>query len=118
MNPAETAPSSQTTAVAGVAACPLTSLPPQVSDTVRAIRTGGPFPFPRHDGGVFGNRERHLPEAAKGYYHEYTVITPGARDRSTRRIITGGTPVTDPRQYFYTSNHYESFCLVTGAGGQ
>ena len=102
----------------GVAQCPLTTLPREALDTVQAIQAGGPFPFPRNDGVVFGNREGHLPERAKGYYHEYTVRTPGARNRSTRRIVTGGAPLTNPGQYFYTDDHYDSFCLVTDAGGQ
>ncbi len=84
---------------------------------MRLIHSGGPFPFPRNDGVVFGNRERHLPAQGKGYYHEYTVVTPGASNRSTRRIITGGAPLTDPPLYFYTDDHYDSFCQVTDAGG-
>ena len=102
----------------GVPTCPLATLPPEVVDTVRVIHSDGPFPFPRNDGVVFGNREGHLPEQARGYYHEFTVITPGVRNRSTRRIITGGAPLTSPRQYFYTGDHYDSFCLVTDAGRQ
>jgi ribonuclease T1 len=98
--------------------CPLDTLPPEVLNTVRAIHSNGPFPFPRDDGVVFGNREGHLPEQARGYYHEYTVISPGARNRSTKRIITGGAPVTNPGQYFYTADHYDSFCLITDAGRQ
>jgi guanyl-specific ribonuclease Sa len=100
----------------GVPTCSLTTLPREAADTVRVIHAGGPFPFPRNDGVVFGNRERHLPTRAKGYYHEYTVITPGAKNRSTRRIITGGTPLTNPPQYFYTADHYDSFCLIPDAG--
>src|SRR5271165_2374580 len=96
--------------------CPIATLPPEAVDTVRRIHAGGPFPFPRSDGAVFGNRERHLPKQRRGYYHEYTVITPRAQDRSLRRIVTGGTPLTDPTQYFYTGDHYDSFCLITGAG--
>jgi ribonuclease T1 len=98
--------------------CQMASLPAEVRDTVRRIHTGGPFPFPRTDGAVFANREGHLTEQRRGYYHEYTVITPRSQDRSMRRIVTGGTPLTDPNQYFYTGNHYDSFCLVTGAGRQ
>ncbi|WP_413232741.1 ribonuclease domain-containing protein [Mycolicibacterium sp. 050158] len=104
-------------AAAGVATCPLATLPPEAADTVRDIHTGGPFPFPRNDGVVFGNREGHLPRQVKGFYHEYTVVTPGAPNRSTRRIITGGLPLTSPPQYFYTADHYDSFCLVADAGG-
>ncbi len=102
----------------GIPICPLSTLPPEVTDTVRAIRSNGPFPFPRNDGTVFGNRETHLPDQPRGYYHEYTVITPGASNRSTRRVITGGAPVTGQSQYFYTADHYETFCLVSGAGGE
>jgi guanyl-specific ribonuclease Sa len=102
----------------GVPTCSLTSLPPEAADTVRFIHAGGPFPFPRNDGVVFGNREGHLPDQTTGYYHEYTVITPGAKNRSTRRIITGGTPPTHPPQYFYTADHYDSFCLIPDAERQ
>jgi len=98
--------------------CPMSTLPPEVADTVRRIHAGGPFPFPRSDGAGFINREGHLPRQRRGYYHEYTVVTPHARDRSLRRIITGGAPLADPTQYFYTSDHYDSFCLVTDAGKQ
>lgn len=104
------------TKTVGVPTCPLTTLPPEVADTVRAIHSNGPFPFPHNDGVVFGNREGRLPDQNRGYYHEYTVVTPGARDRSTRRIITGGSPLAHPAQYFYTSDHYGSFCLVPDAG--
>ncbi|KAA0081787.1 ribonuclease [Mycolicibacterium sp. P9-64] len=115
-SPAAPAPTSEP--AAGMSTCALTTLPPQAAETVRSIHAGGPFPFPRNDGVVFGNREGHLPNQAKGYYHEYTVITPGAKNRSTRRIITGGTPLTKPPQYFYTADHYDSFCLIPDAGGQ
>lgn len=101
---------------AGLPTCPLDTLPPEVDDTVRDIHAGGPFPFPRNDGVVFGNREGHLPQQRRGFYREYTVITPGARSRSTRRVITGGAPPTDPPQYFYTGDHYDSFCTVADAG--
>jgi ribonuclease T1 len=117
-NPSTTKSSDAASTTDGVPTCPLATLPPEVADTVRVIRSNGPFPFPRNDGVVFGNREGHLPGQARGYYHEYTVITPGARNRSTKRIITGGAPVTNPRQYFYTDDHYDSFCLVADAGRQ
>ena len=82
---------------------------------MRLIHADGPFPFPRNDGVVFGNREGHLPDQARGYYHEYTVVTPRVSHRSTRRIVTGGLPLTDPPQYFYTADHYDSFCVVPDA---
>jgi guanyl-specific ribonuclease Sa len=80
-------------------------LPPAAIDTLRAIERGGPFPYDR-DGVVFQNRERRLPDRPRGYYHEYTVRTPGASDRGARRIITGGDP---PEVYYYTDDHYRSF---------
>jgi ribonuclease T1 len=117
-----TPPTSPSTAAraasAGMSTCPLETLPPEAADTVADIHSDGPFPFPRNDGVVFGNRESHLPAEGKGYYREYTVVTPGASSRSVRRIVTGGSPPTDPREYFYTDDHYNSFCLITGAGGR
>lgn len=98
----------------GLPECALGSLPPPATDTVRLIHTGGPFRYPRHDGAVFGNRERHLPAQRRGFYHEYTVEDPGASSRSVRRIVTGGGRLDAPAQYFYTGDHYDSFCEVTG----
>ena len=80
-------------------------LPPEAVETLALIRRGGPFPH-RQDGVVFENRERELPAQPRGYYHEYTVETPGSRDRGARRIITGGDP---PSVYYYTDDHYRSF---------
>ena len=80
-------------------------LPPEARDTLASIARGGPFPH-RQDGVVFGNYEHLLPEKPRGYYHEYTVETPGAPDRGARRIITGGNP---PEVYYYTDDHYRSF---------
>jgi ribonuclease T1 len=84
----------------------LSSLPPQATATVRLIQHGGPYPN-RQDGVVFNNAERHLPIRPSGYYHEYTVATPGAADRGARRIITGSG-----RQFYYTADHYDSFLGV------
>jgi ribonuclease T1 len=80
-------------------------LPPEAQTTLEAIARGGPFEH-RQDGVVFGNYEGLLPQQPRGYYHEYTVETPGADTRGARRIITGGTP---PTVYYYTDNHYRSF---------
>ncbi len=80
-------------------------LPPEAIETLRLIERGGPFPH-RQDGTVFQNRERRLPDRALGYYREYTVRTPGARDRGARRIVTGGDP---PEVFYYTEDHYRSF---------
>lgn len=81
------------------------SLPVQAREMAQRINHGGPFEH-RQDGAVFGNYEGLLPKQPRGYYHEYTVATPGARNRGARRIITGGTP---PAVWYYTDNHYRSF---------
>ena len=83
----------------------LASLPPQARAMVQRIASGGPFEHPQ-DGAVFGNYEGLLPRQPRGYYHEYTVETPGARTRGARRIVTGGTP---PTVWYYTDDHYRSF---------
>ena len=82
-------------------------LPRQGQQTYERIRTGGPFPYGK-DGMVFGNRERLLPAHKRGYYREYTVQTPGSRDRGARRIVCGGPPKL-PHACYYTADHYASF---------
>lgn len=86
----------------------LSSLPKEAQQTQRLIRSGGPFPYAK-DGSVFGNRERLLPRRERGFYREYTVPTPGSRNRGARRIICGGRQPTDPEACFYTADHYASF---------
>jgi len=86
----------------------LADLPSQGRATYRLILAGGPFVYDK-DGSVFGNRERQLPAARRGYYREYTVKTPGARSRAGRRIICGGRRPTQPEACYYTSDHYASF---------
>ena len=76
---------------------------------IALIQRGGPFPH-RQDGSTFGNREQQLPQRPRGYYREYTVDTPGARTRGTRRIVTGGDP---PEAWYYTDDHYASFRSFT-----
>lgn len=104
-------------------------LPPEARATLQLIKKGGPFPYER-DGIVFGNREKLLPLKDRGYYREYTVPTPGARDRGARRIVAGGCDAANkpsaasgaPRpgarrfvapcesaEYYYTDDHYRSF---------
>jgi ribonuclease T1 len=87
---------------------PLAALPAEAQQTARLIRSGGPFPY-RKDGVVFGNRERLLPLQPRGWYREYTVRTPGARDRGARRIVCGGQKPREPEACFYTEDHYASF---------
>jgi ribonuclease T1 len=86
----------------------LASLPSEALNTERLIRAGGPFPYTQ-DGRSFGNRERLLPVERRGYYREYTVKTPGSRDRGARRIVCGGQQPVAPDACFYTGDHYASF---------
>ena len=88
----------------------VTELPRQAQETYELIRVGGPFPHDK-DGTVFGNRERLLPIEKRGYYREYTVRTPGSRDRGARRIVCGGPPRT-PHACYYTADHYASFRMI------
>jgi ribonuclease T1 len=90
------------------AVVPLSSLPEQARDVHQRILVGGPFRYDK-DGVVFGNRERILPRQPRGFYHEYTVPTPGVRDRGARRIICGGKDARQPETCFYTKDHYQSF---------
>jgi ribonuclease T1 len=81
----------------------LDQLPPQAKETLGLIKKGGPY-CNRKDGSVFSNREHRLPPHSRGYYHEYTVPTPGARTRGARRIIGG-----QGGEYYYTDDHYRTF---------
>jgi ribonuclease T1 len=81
---------------------PAAELPKEARETLALVRRGGPFPY-RKDGATFGNFEQRLPIRSRGYYREYTVPTPGARDRGARRIVAGGG------EYYYTDDHYRSF---------
>lgn len=95
-----------------VASANLAELPPEARDTLWRIRHGGPFPFPNKDGSVFGNFERRLPMQVSGYYREYTVPTPGRKDRGAQRIIAGSGrsgDVASSGEYYYTDDHYRSF---------
>ncbi|MDO8351581.1 MAG: ribonuclease domain-containing protein [Gallionella sp.] len=88
---------------AGLLTIAAAELPSEAHDTLRAIKRGGPFAYPR-DGVVFGNFERILPKQPRGYYHEYTVKTPGLRSRGARRIVSG-----TPGEYYYSADHYQTF---------
>jgi ribonuclease T1 len=85
----------------------LSELPPEAARTWRLIGAGGPFPHPGRDGTTFQNREGLLPDQERGYYKEYTVPTPGSRDRGARRLVTGADT-----ELYYTADHYESFVEV------
>ena len=78
-------------------------LPKEAHECIARIRKGGPYPYAR-DGSVFGNREGLLPKQRRGYYREYTVKTPGVRNRGARRIVAGAAG-----ELFYTDDHYNHF---------
>jgi ribonuclease T1 len=94
---------------------PVTALPPiaaadlprEARLTLAHIRDNGPFAYER-DGVSFGNREGLLPRRPRGYYHEYTVKTPGSRGRGARRIVCGGEK-TSLAECYYSDDHYQSF---------
>lgn len=83
-------------------------LPAEAQATLARIHAGGPFPYAK-DGAVFGNYEGLLPQQPRGWYHEYTVVTPGAHNRGARRIIAGGRDPARAQHYWYTGDHYQSF---------
>ena len=81
----------------------IAELPSEARETLQLIKHGGPFPYAR-DGAIFGNYERILPPQPRGYYREYTVKTPGARNRGARRIVCGVVP-----ECYYSPDHYQTF---------
>ncbi|MGP3684785.1 ribonuclease domain-containing protein [Streptomyces sp. IBSNAI002] len=90
----------------GMATVRADALPQQARDVLALIDKGGPYPY-RQDGTVFGNFEKILPKQKRGYYHEFTVRTPGERDRGARRIVTG-----EGGEFYYTDDHYDTFKAV------
>ncbi|GAA0317150.1 hypothetical protein GCM10010302_65250 [Streptomyces polychromogenes] len=104
---ATAAPAPVSAAVASVGSVCYSALPDEAYDTLELIDQGGPFPYSQ-DGVVFQNRERVLPAQTAGYYHEYTVITPGSPTRGARRIVTGN----QYREDYYTADHYATFRRV------
>lgn len=90
-------------AFSGVGEIRFDQLPPEARHTLALIRKGGPFPYDK-DGTVFGNREGLLPKQPRGHYREYTVRTPGSRDRGARRIVAAQSGA-----FYYTDDHYRSF---------
>ena len=81
----------------------LDELPREAHKTLSLIKKDGPFPYQR-DGATFSNFERRLPQKERGYYKEYTVPTPGARDRGARRIVAGRKG-----EFYFTDDHYQTF---------
>lgn len=92
--------------VDGLKTVGINELPREAKQTIKLIDDGGPFPYAR-DGVIFGNFEKVLPKQPRGWYHEYTVKTPGAKNRGARRIITG-----QDGALYYTADHYQSFKRV------
>lgn len=99
------------TAASGLDACG--ALPREAWETVSLVELGGPFPYPDNDDKRFGNYEGALPKQKSGYYREYTVGTPGINHRGARRIVTGGGADGDVDEWFYTADHYETFCEIS-----
>lgn len=85
----------------------VSELPKEAQLTLSLIKQGGPFLYEK-DGAVFGNYEARLPKQRRGYYHEYTVKTPRAKNRGARRIIAA-EPARLSGEYYYTDDHYQSF---------
>lgn len=97
----------------GIPACDPADLPPELEEVLADIESGGPYDYPRNDGVTFFNREGLLPDQEEGYYREFTVETPGLDHRGARRVVTGGEEETDPDYWFFTDDHYESFCELS-----
>ncbi|MFF8837861.1 ribonuclease domain-containing protein [Streptomyces sp. NPDC015130] len=106
--PAATAPALAPTGASGLPTVRVADLPPEARRTLDLIARGGPYPYAK-DGAVFSNFERILPRRERGYYREYTVKTPGERDRGARRIVTGRGG-----EIYWTEDHYETFREVLG----
>ncbi|WP_435186405.1 ribonuclease domain-containing protein [Streptomyces sp. bgisy126] len=101
--PTRTATAAPPTGASGLPTVRAADLPPEARRTLDLVARGGPYPYAR-DGAVFSNFEKVLPRRERGYYHEYTVRTPGERDRGARRLVTGRNGET-----YYTDDHYETF---------
>ncbi|SDL86133.1 ribonuclease [Corynebacterium mycetoides] len=98
----------------GVPFCAPSDVPAQAWDTIELVEQDGPYLHPETDDKRFGNYEGVLPDEELGYYREYTVETPGLGHRGERRIVTGGGDDGEVDEWYYTGDHYESFCEVPG----
>ncbi|WP_321931229.1 ribonuclease [Paraburkholderia guartelaensis] len=107
------APAASGAQVAGtLGSVTMAQLPGEAAETMRLIKAGGPFPF-ADDGVLFRNTAQLLPKHPRGYYHTYTVRTPGTTDRGQRRIVCGG-PRKQPSDCYYTEDYYVSFKRIAG----
>ena len=108
----------------------LHDLPAEARHTLQLIQRAGPYPHERDDV-TFGNFEKLLPAAQRGYYREYTVLTPGVRHRGARRMVVGCereklqqqraqqppgslrlAHCRDGGELYYTADHYRTFRRV------
>lgn len=92
--------------------CPYNSLPKEAQKQIDDILTGAPPDDGPNDGKHFGNYEGRLPKEPSSFYREYTVKTPGLNHRGERRIVVGGGSDTRPEVWYYSSDHFESFCTI------
>lgn len=97
--------------------CDYDSLPVEAQDQIEDILDGAKPDDGAADGKHFGNYENLLPKEKSSYYREYTVKTPGLNHRGERRIVVGGGSKTDPDVWYYSSDHFESFCSIPDAEG-
>ena len=100
------APSASGTPRSNLPTIDVADLPPEAVATLALIDQGGPYPF-KQDGTIFGNFEHRLPERERGYYREFTVVTPGEDDRGRRRLVGGAAG-----DIYYTDDHYDTFRQV------
>lgn len=101
--------------VDGLEICERATLPKEADLVIDDILSGGPYAYPGEDGGHFGNYEDVLPDERNSYYRSYTVDTPGLNRRGAKRIVVGGGTEEDPEVWYYSDDHYESFCEIPDA---
>lgn len=104
-----------TAGASGLEKCPADTLPAEADPVIDDILAGGPYAYPGEDGGHFGNYEDVLPNERSSYYRSYTVNTPGLNHRGAKRIVVGGGTEEDPEVWYYSDDHYESFCEIPDA---
>lgn len=91
------------------------TLPDEAEPVIDDILSGVPYAYPGEDGGHFGNYEDVLPDERNSYYRSFTVDTPGLNHRGAKRIVVGGGTEDDPEVWYYSEDHYESFCEIPDA---